>query len=1184
MYSFYPKNLVQPPGRAPKFLLVMKLTVLLFITAILQVSATSFAQKVTLSEKDTPLSQVFEKISNQTGYDFLLPDGILKTARPVTIRIQNEELALALKKIFEYQPLSYTVQDRIIIVSAPQKQPVPDLKEEARADSLIIRGRVTDTAGKALPGATIRARNRHAVQAASDGTFQINARGGDEIDITYIGFLPYSFKAAPGMTFQNIKLLPVSSKIEEINVVSTGYQTISRERATGSFSKVDNALLNRRIGTNVLDRLEDVVPGLLFNRNTITTGPGTASQSSINIRGQNTIYGNASPLIVVDNFPYDGDINNINPNDVESVTVLKDAAAASIWGARAGNGVIVLTLKKGKLNAPVQISLSSNVTVGAKPDLFYTSQISSSDFIDIEKLLFSQGFYDGTQQSPYHAALTPVVDLLYQEKSGAISSADAGAQIDALRKYDTRNDLNKYFYRNSVAQQHTLNISGGSDDQRYFISAGYDKNLNSFKANSYDRVTVNANNTYSFFHKKLELGTAVYYTRTNSQPNISLYNLNYTNAPSSPFYPYARLADDQGTPLPVVNLYDAKFVQGVSQQGLLNWQYRPLEELDLINNHIISDSYRINISLKYQVLPSLNAEVRYQYEYTHSDGRNLQSQDTYYTRDLINSYTQVAENGTLTYGIPLGGILDQSNTAVRTYNIRGQLNYAHTFGQKNEIYALAGIEQKQSVTQTDANRYYGYDPAHATLQPVAYNTELPLFLYPGYTGSVPFNDYENRLTDRYRSYFANAGYTFDRRYLLTASARLDQSNIFGVKTNQKGVPLYSFGAGWNVSNEQFYHAGWLPYLKLRTSFGYNGNVFKGLSAYTTAIPSTSYNYFPNTGLPYSSVQNPPNPELRWERVKVINIGTDFSSKNGRVSGTIEYYHKNGYDLIGRSAFDPTSGISSFTGNNADTKGHGFDITVNTRNLDGKFKWLTTFIYSHVNDVVTDYTVVPAAYSLTIAQGIPYRDKPLFGIYSRSWAGLDPQNGDPQGYLNNQVSKNYDALTSGTNYDNLVYNGSAIPTSFGSLRNTFSYDRLSLSFNISYRLGYYFRKNSILYANLLTGLGGSGDYAQRWQKPGDEMRTYVPSMPATADGFRDFFYSTSSALVAKGDHIRLQDISLGYDLSREQIRGLPFSMVHFYAYANNLGILWKANHFGLDPDFPQSPPPPRTVAFGVKIDL
>jgi TonB-linked SusC/RagA family outer membrane protein len=938
------------------------------------------------------------------------------------------------------------------------------------------------------------------------------------------------------------------------------------------------------VSTDILSRLEDVIPGLIFNKNVISSSSTTASQSSINIRGQSTIYGNASPLIVVDNFPYDGDINNINPNDVESITVLKDAAAASIWGSRAGNGVIVITTKKSRYNQPVKVTLNSNLTIGKKPNLFYQSQMSPGDFIDVEKKLFSQGYYDYSYQDAYHDPLTPVVELLYAEKNGQISAASANAQIESLKQYDVRNDLEKYFYRNSADQQYAINLSGGSSNQRYYLSAGYDKDLNSHVGDSYSRMTLNASNTFGFFNNKLELTTSIYYLRSITDPNNYTYNPSYTSPTATPYYPYARLATTNGTPLSVINGYNQSYVQNAPQLGLQSWNYTPLDELKMVNNKITTTDYKINLNLKYKIIPSLSAEVLYQYDGAESNGRNLQNQDTYYTRNLVNLLTQKAPDGTLTYAIPLGGIFDQTITNTNSYDARAQLNFSKTWN-KNEVNAIAGYEIRDLHTLTDGNRFYGYGSDHATVQPVDYKTFYQLFPYPqGAASSIPYNDYETELTDRYLSYYMNASYSYDKRYILSGSARLDRSNLFGVNTNQQGVPLYSIGLGWNINNENFYHLSWLPALKLRATYGYNGNVYKNIYALTTAYASRYYGYYPNTNLNYSTLDNPPNPDLKWERVKVINFGLDFSTKNSVLSGTVEYYKKNGYDLIGNAMVDPTTGISTFKGNNANTAGNGLDITINSRNIDKQFKWYTTLLFSHVNILVTSYNVKPTAAALTFSEGTPDVGKPLFGIYSRTWAGLDPQTGDPRGYLNGKISEDWTSLISGSNYDNLVYNGPATPTYFGAIRNTFSYKNISFSANISYRLGYYFRKQSVSYYSILQGAGGSGDYDLRWQKPGDETKTYVPSMPTILNGDRDDFYGTSAVLVAKGDNFRLQDVRLSYDLIRSQGHKIPFKKMQFYLYANNLGIIWKANKFGLDPDYQTYGPPPRTLSFGVSIDF
>ena len=998
---------------------------------------------------------------------------------------------------------------------------------------------------------------------------------GASLLVTSVRYEPQEITLAGlGKAQFTVTLEPRSMALEGV-VVSTGYQQLPQERATGSFDQIGNALLNRSVSTDILSRLADVTSGLIFNHQ------GT---SAISIRGQSTIFGDASPLIVVDNFPYDGDIANINPNDVESVTVLKDAAAASIWGSRAGNGVIVITTKKGKFNQAMQVAFNANVTLGAKPNQFYIPQMSPADYISVEKMLFAQGYYDSAQSDPSHLPLTPVVQLLYAEQQGTISAADAGAQISAFAKQDVRNDINRYLFRVSAAQQYALSLNGGSGSDRYFVSGGYDKDLANARGNGYDRVTLNVSDTYSLAGGRLELSTQLYYTDSQTPQNaVPLSSLNMSSL--QPLYPYARLADAAGRPLALVHDYNTDFVGAAPQQGFLNWQYKPLEELALSDNHTAQTDYRLNLGLKYRIIPGLSASLLYQYGKTYSELRNYQSQDSYYTRNLINEYTIVNPDGSLTYPIPLGGILDLSETTSVYQDARAQLDLNKTIGSRHEIVALAGAEIRDNHSYGFSTRFYGYDDEHASSKPVDYTDTYAYSYNTSLTGNlIPNEDGFSDLTDRFLSYYGNGAYTYNRRYTFSASARLDQSNLFGVNTNQKGVPLYSLGGSWKISDEGFYHSDLLPYLKLRATYGYNGNIDKSLSAYTTA------NYFDGSqsiiGQNFARIINPPNPDLRWERDRIINLGLDFQLCKNVIGGSLEYYRKQGLDLIGNSPYAPQTGILTFTGNTADTRGQGVDLTLNSKNLDGRLKWTSNFLFSYVQDKVTRYLATSTdAVDDYLLGGypIPTAGRPLYGIYSFKWAGLDPATGDPRGYLNGQVSEDYAGIKAAATAGNLVYNGPGRPVVFGSLRNTFSYGSVSFSANISYRLGYYVRRSSVNYETVLTGTGGYGDFDQRWQKPGDEKFTQVPSMPASINPDREDFYTYSSVLVERGDNIRLQDINVSYTLDKKQFRGLPFARLQCYIYANNLALLWKAARYPLDPDYltQYALPPVRTVSFGLK---
>lgn len=331
-----------------------------------------------------------------------------------------------------------------------------------------ISGRVTTVDGIVLVGVNIQSlpSNQMAI-TDKNGSFTINLKNDTSIRVSSLGYegiiVPLEGTTSP----LSIVLNQTLASVEEV-IVTTGYQSLPKERATGSFATLDNALINRSVSTDILSRMENVTSGLLFDKRFPNEAPG------LRIRGESTIRSDASPLIIVDNFPYEGRIENINPNDVENITVLKDASAASIWGARAGNGVIVITTKQGKLNRPLSVDINSNLTMGTRPDLFFNrSFLSSSDFIEVERYLFNKGYYEQMEANIRYPVLSPAVELLIAQRDNNISTGELETEINKLKSVDIRHDLNKYFYRAPVSQQYSLNLSGGEDKSTYYLGTGF---------------------------------------------------------------------------------------------------------------------------------------------------------------------------------------------------------------------------------------------------------------------------------------------------------------------------------------------------------------------------------------------------------------------------------------------------------------------------------------------------------------------------------------------------------------------------------------------------------------------------------------------------------------------------------------------------------------------------------------
>ncbi|WP_257669181.1 SusC/RagA family TonB-linked outer membrane protein [Parapedobacter tibetensis] len=1029
-----------------------------------------------------------------------------------------------------------------------------------------------------LSGANVRSiSSGGSATTDSEGRFRLSVSAGtDTIQVTYIGYItqriPINKMRIPETI--EIYLEADASTLEEV-VINTGYYKVPKERATGSFTHVDNSLLNRSVGSNILQRLEGIAPGVQF------VNANGASASDIRVRGVATIESDETPLIVVDNFPYEGDINSINPNDVESITVLRDAAAASIWGARAGNGVIVITTKQGRYNQRAKISVNSNFTMGEKPDLFYSqSWLPSATVMDIEKELFERGGYylESTNQRPFPA----YVELLIKHKNGSIDDAELARQEAIMRKTDVRNEAMRHLYRGESHQQYAINISGGGERYRYYLSTGYDQNRSILVGNGNNRLNMNLQNTFQPIDG-LEITAGIWYAQQRATNNgLSLSNLN--PAAAQQVSTYVRLADEQGNTLAIPHERRLAYYDRAEADGLLDWHYRPLDELQLTDNTSTGNEYRLNAALRYRFLDHFNLNVTYQYLQSSSTGKNYYDADSYFVRNLVNRFTQ-ADGSRM---VPHGAILDGGrNTVGRSQSGRAQLNYSRDFGSDHSVTALTGAEIREAVSESSPGyRIYNFDRELLT-GTATYNYNQAYPVRPSGSSRLPTPPTGlTHYTDRYLSYFGNAAYTYTGRYTLSGSLRWDGSNLFGVKTNQKGVPLWSIGGSWNASKEPFYGLGdILPYLRLRATYGSAGNVNKQVSVF----PVVRFTTNSTTGLPVANVQSVGNPSLRWEQVNTLNFGVDFASRNNRIQGNVEYYTKYAEDLIGEDFMAPSTGINSAARlsnqiNYANLRTHGWDVQVTTRNLTGVLNWQTGFQFSHVRNKVTHFSTAEVNTIGTYFTNPP----PVIGqsrdaVYALPWHGLDGDTGMPLVDVDGQMGMDYDAYIRNYDADKLLIAGMRVPPFYGALRNTLEWKGVQVGVNIVWKAGYVFRRQSISPGQEYSTSGYHIDYFRRWQRPGDELHTDVPAWAETVQPYRSQSYLYSEALITDGDQIRLQDVNLSYDLPVNQT--LLLRRMRLYAYARNLGILWKANQDDIDPDYVNAEYiAPRMFSVGVQVDF
>lgn len=1024
------------------------------------------------------------------------------------------------------------------------------------------------------------------------GHFSFTIKGIDTLSITYIGYQNKKVVIDGSITSPLVITLKRANTQLKTVVVSTGYQNVPKERATGSFEFINNEELNQRSGTNILSRIEGVSNSVLFDRRSASSPSGNITANNLIIRGLSTITTSIkAPLIVVDNFPYVGDINNLDPDHIENITILKDAAAASIWGARAGNGVIVITTKKGKYNQPTNISIHSALSVSPKPDLFYYPVMSSADFIDVEKFLFSKNFYDGLLNSSSYPAITPVVEILAKERSGEITEMEANNEIGRLKKQDVRNDFEKYIYRPSFQQQYSMGISGGGQRVKYSFFGAFNRKFSDLIGDNQGKISLGSNNTVAL-SKKLEFTFGITYTSTRSKDNAlgDIGSLNYDYRSGSRLYPYAQLYDKNGQPAVVAHDYRIDYIDSAGAGKLLDWVYRPIDEIKNADNTTRVNDIMLKSGFKFKIATCLDFELEYQYERSDGQTERYYSLESYYTRNLINLFSSITGNN-VSYALPLGGILDENDSKLISHSGRDQINFNYA-NNKHQITAIAGAEIRSDMTSSTGRRLYGYDPSNLSFSSVDYINAYPKYGGRGY-GRIPNNDSYFKTLNHNVSFYTNVAYTYNDRYTFSFSARKDASNLFGVDINNKWKPFWSVGGSWILSREPYYRINALPYLRFRLTYGYQGNVNNTLSPYTI-IEAFSANQS-IIDQPSATIYQPADPSLSWETIRQLNVGIDFEALHNRLSGSIEVYRKKSDNLILGAQIDPTTGFGSVSKNSAALSGKGVDFSIRSININNKIRWETKILLSYVTTKVTDYLIDDSKRSIGGVTGsgltlIPIKGRSPYGIYSYPFAGLDPATGDPLGYMGDKISKDYIGFRyQSWDTAHYIYHGSAIPTLFGFLNNSFEYEGFSLTVSLSYRFDYYFRKNTISYSALFQQGRTHPDYAKRWQRAGDEKRTSVPSMIYPQNSYRDDFYAGSSANVLKGDNIRLEYVKLSYraKLPTSIYKRLPMKSLEISAYAQNLGILWRANGEKLDPDHGAGNlifPIPRVFTLGVKFNF
>ncbi len=1169
MYKIYTNKLGMPLRYVNKILLIMRLTTIILIASLMQVSAAGYAQRITLNERKAPLEKLLKAIRVQSGYDVIMDRKVMDKTKTINISIYRATIEETMDRVLDGLNLSYTIDGKIIVISPVKPSFIDNLT--AIFTNITVRGQVRDENGNPLAGAYLRTEaNTVSVLTGKDGKFYFSSLPENaSLIVSYVG---YRTDTVPlkGRSSLTIVLRPQVNEIQEVAIVSTGYQQLDKERATGSFGIVTAKDIAKYPVVSVLERLQGLVPGVNISTKTVA---GKSRNGTINIRGISTMVNSytqvsTDPLLIIDGFPSQMSITNgafdfINPDDIEQVTFLKDAAAASIWGIQAANGVIVITTKKGRRNSRPSINFSTTFGTSKKPGTAYGTIMSMPDYIDLEKDLIAKGRITSDPTLTTTGFLpennSQAQAIIFAAKRGAITESQMNEQLTALGKLDNRDQISEYLLQPPATRQYNLSISGGGASSSYFMSGYMYDEDRVYRSNANKGYSFNIGTTSSLLKDHITVSTSLTYGNTRDKINGAA--IRAMGVTTLGLRPYDMLTNPDGS----TKYYDQLVVPGIARslesKGYLPFSYSPIDELNYSNTLTNGNNIALNVDVNGKITPWLSATVAGNLGRTFGETETYWEPESYEARMLVNKGTSLSSTGARVYGVPVGGKLDLSNTLGRSYNLRGQLNVNKNWQDKHELNIVLGNEIRETFNKSSGEIRYGYDKSINS-----YRIVNPTVTYKDIFGNTQTIGATSRAvvekTTRALSYYLNSAYTYNGKYTISGSARFDDYNLLGVERRKRAIPLWYAGGKWNIKKEEILtNVSWLNQLSARFTYGLSGNAPQGYAP-VTVINLLGNEYY--SGLPYGVIATPARENLAWEKTRMTNYGLDFSLFGNRVYGSVEYYKKRTTDIFFNLPINATYGFNNTIFNTATLDGKGVDIGLSGVPVSsGYLKWITTMNVSYNTNIVKDDRFKTQIGSL--GGNFPYDGYPSDYLFSYKWAGLDSKGEslirDPKNPDKVYTTQEYPF------YDIREYSGRTTSPWFGSFNNSIQYKNFDLNFQFQYALGGVFRKSSIYTFNSYVSRGG--DLAQRWRKPGDEAFTNVPGIETGTN--TNYFasmerYRESDYLIRSRSNVKLQQVMLSYSLPQQMLAKYGVKGLTFSAVCRNLGLIWTANKEGIDPDY------------------
>lgn len=1188
-------------GKLQFNLLKMKVTVLLLMMSVLQSMAGVYSQtaKYDISMSGGRLENVFKIIEQKGEFTFLYSIEDVDRVASIDIDVKQADLKEVLDVCLAKTRLTYEINGRLVVIRVKDEKPENKM--------MVIKGIVKDKKGEPLPGVTVMEKGTSVgVATGINGEFTFTTIKRDSV------VLAFSFVGmkAKNVTWKGEKELIVVMEDETTEmdeVVVTGYMNVNRRDMVGSYTTVNVADIMMPAYSSIDQMLQGQVPGMIV----MNTSTRVGTSPKIQIRGTSTLLGNQDPLWVVDGIiqeePLEIDANSamitdlktilgnqiswLNPQDIETITVLKDASATAIYGSKASNGVIVITTKKGKTDR-MSVNYSANFSVGTRPNYGQFNLMNSKERVQLSEEAFNEGVY--YLEDPYKQPYT-YEGLMRMYLAGDISQGDFLNGREKLEKVNT--DWLKLLTRAAFSHNHNVSVSGGTTKVNYTASIGFNQADGQEIGNSSKRMSGRVSVGMQL-HPKVRATMSINGSNGTNKGFVSDVNpLGYATSTSRAIAAY----DENGE----YSFYRRKS-HYMYNQDTETLGYNILNEIE--NSGSISEAAHLAASLDFSW--NMTDWLQYQftggYNYSTNNSSAYSTERTYAIADRYRGYDyNTAEPGSKDFKaalLPFGGQLFTSSGTQTSYNIQNKLLVSKSFNDENRLNVLIGVEVRSSKNVNISNTVWGYVPdrGEKIMEPTTLEKLEPIgAAKPGDLGIFQSlydsNWKKTNKTDNFFSVFATLAYSFKNRYVLNANVRNDASNRFGQDINNRFDPTYSFGVSWRVSSEPFM-AGmsrFIHNLNLKATYGIQGNALVKISPelilYQGGVAKV-YNQYE------ASISRIPNPNLSWERTHTWNFGMDFGLFHV-VNINVDYYRRRSNAVISQD-LSYEFGVSKMELNGGILYNNGIEFMVSFSPVNRKNFGLNIMINSSKNwNKGGEPTKEPSIsnYLDGTSDQILKKGYPLGAMWSFSYAGLDPEDGHPTFNLMDVPEEERDRKIDPTTF--LVYSGQKDPYFTGGVSLGIRYKSLSLNSMFALLLGGHKRLPSP-YAAFTSGTTLPGpednvnkDVTKRWKKPGDENTTDIPALvkginflfTRPDDQPQDYIkaWEQSDYMVVSASFLRCRQIGLSWNVEKRWCQKVGVQSISVNANVNNVFVIASKRFNGFDPEVDNSVMP-RTFSAGINI--